>query len=55
MGGCFPSGGRPTWPEGGRTFRRRTQEFWHIWPLPPVTGEVCRVVFVDGIYLSHKV
>lgn len=40
---------------GGRTFRRRTQEFWHIWPLPPVTGEVCRVVFVDGIYLSHKV
>ena len=39
---------------GGRTFRRRTQEFWHIWPLPPVTGEVCRVVFVDGIYLSHK-
>lgn len=40
---------------GGRTFRRRTQEFWHIWPLPPATGEVCRVVFVDGICLSHKV
>ncbi|MGN0055637.1 MAG: hypothetical protein ACI360_04330 [Atopobiaceae bacterium] len=40
---------------GDRTFRRRTQEFWHIWPLPPVTGEVCRVVFVDGIFLSHRV
>ena len=40
---------------GGRAFRRRTQEFWHIWPLPPATGEVCRVVFVDGICLSHKV
>lgn len=40
---------------GGRTFRRRTQEFWHLWPLPPVTGEVCRVVFVDGIYLARGV
>ena len=40
---------------GGRAFRRRTQEFLHIWPLPPATGEVCRVVFVDGICLSHKV
>lgn len=41
-------------PGGGRTFRRRTSEFWHVWPLPPVTGEVCRVVFVDGIYLGRK-
>ena len=39
---------------GGRTFRRRTAEFWHLWPLPPVTGELCRVVFVDGIYLGRK-
>ena len=38
-------------PGAGRTFRRRTSEFWHVWPLPPVTGEVCRVIFVDGIYL----
>lgn len=38
----------------GRTFRRRTAEFWHLWPLPPVTGEVCRVVFVDGIYLARN-
>ncbi len=42
-------------PGGGRTFRRRTSEFWHVWPLPPVTGEVCRVVFVDGIYLARNV
>ena len=42
-------------PGGGRTFRRRTSEFWHVWPLPPITGEVLRVVFVDGIYLARKV
>ncbi len=41
-------------PGGGRTFRRRTAGFWHVWPLPPVTGEVCRVVFVDGIYLARN-
>ena len=41
-------------PGAGRTFRRRTQEFWCVWPLPPVTGEVCRVVFVDGIYLARN-
>ena len=41
-------------PGGGRTFRRRTAEFWRVWPLPPVTGEVRRVVFVDGIYLARK-
>ena len=27
-------------PGAGRTFRRRTAEFWRLWPLPPVTGEV---------------
>ena len=42
-------------PGAGRTFRRRTAEFWHVWPLPPVTGEVCRVVFVDGIHLARNV
>ena len=41
-------------PGGGRTFRRRTGEFWRIWPLPPVTGEVFRVVFVDGVYLARS-
>lgn len=42
-------------PGGGRTFRRRTSEFWRVWPLPPVTGEVFRVVFVDGIHLARNV
>lgn len=42
-------------PGGGRTFRRRTSEFWHLWPLPPITGEVCRVIFVDGIYLARNI
>jgi hypothetical protein len=41
-------------PGGGRTFRRRTAEFWRIWPLPPVAGEACRVVFVDGIWLARN-
>lgn len=42
-------------PGGGRTFRRRTAEFWRVWPLPPVAGEACRVVFVDGICLARNV
>lgn len=40
-------------PGQGRSFRRRTAEFWRIWPMPPVTGEVHRVVYVDGIYLAR--
>lgn len=42
-------------PGGGRTFRRRTSGFWHVWPLPPITGEILNVVFVDGIYLARNV
>ena len=41
-------------PGGGRTLRRRTSELWRAWPLPPVTGEVRRVVFVDDIHLAGK-
>lgn len=40
-------------PGQGRTFRRRTSAFWHIWPMPPQTGELHRVIFVDGIYLAR--
>lgn len=39
----------------GRTFRRRTSEFWKLWPQPPAVDEVCRVVYVDGIYLARNV
>lgn len=38
----------------GRTIRRRNEPFWHLWPVSPLVDEVNHVVFVDGIYLSHK-
>jgi len=41
-------------PGQGRTFRRNTAKFWDIWPLPPKIEERKPVVFVDGIYLTHK-
>ncbi len=39
-------------PGQGRTFRRRTAGFWRIWPMPEPTGEIHRVLYVDGIYLA---
>ena len=42
-------------PGGGRTFRRRTKQFWDIWPMPPLVDEIHRVVYVDGIYLARNV
>ncbi len=36
-------------PGAGRTFRRRTAEFWEVWPMPVPDGEAHRVLFVDGI------
>ena len=41
-------------PGQGRTFRRRTSAFWHVWPMPPQTGELHRVIYVDGIYLARN-
>ena len=41
-------------PGEGRSFRRKTSQFWDIWPLPPKIEERKEVVFVDGIYLSRK-
>ena len=38
----------------GRTFRRRTREFWDIWPLPDVVDEIHRVIYVDGIYIKRN-
>lgn len=40
-------------PGAGRSFRRSTEKFWKVWPIPEQTGEVHRVVFVDGIYLAR--
>jgi len=42
-------------PGKGRTFRRLTAKFWSIWPMPPQTGEIHRVVYVDGIYLTKNI
>lgn len=36
------------------TFKRKTERFWSLWPLPSYTGEVHDVVFVDGIYITKK-
>lgn len=41
-------------PGGGRSFRRRNERFWRIWPMPDVVDEVHRVVYVDGIYLERN-
>lgn len=40
-------------PGQGRTFRRLAAAFWPIWPMPEPTGEVHRVLFVDGIWLAR--
>lgn len=41
-------------PGGGRSFRRRCQRLWEVWPLAPLIDEVHEVVFVDGIHLGRK-
>ena len=41
-------------PGEGRSFRRKTSEFWDIWPLPPKVESRRDVLFVDGIYLGRK-
>ena len=41
-------------PGGGRSFRRRCQSLWEIWPLAPVVDQVHEVVFVDAIHLGRK-
>lgn len=37
----------------GRTFRRHTLFFWTYWPRPIITGEIYRVIFIDGIHLGR--
>ena len=41
-------------PGGGRTFRRKTAEFWNVWPLPPIVESNSEVLYVDVIYLGRK-
>ena len=40
-------------PGGGRSFRRRTAEFWGVWPMPVPDGELHRVLYVDGIWVAR--
>lgn len=38
----------------GRTFQRKSEQFWNIWPLSPIVDEIHKVIFVDGIYLTRN-
>ncbi len=42
-------------PGEGRTFRRKTNQFWDLWPLPPKIEFQREILYVDGIYISRKV
>ena len=37
----------------GRTFRRGSERFWRLWPLPRGVDEVCRAIYVDGIHIAR--
>ena len=41
-------------PGEGRSFRRKTLQFWDIWPMPPKVEEERDVLYLDGIYLGRK-
>jgi transposase-like protein len=40
---------------GAKAFRKKAARFWSIGPMPQPTGEIHRVVFVDGIYLARNI
>ena len=40
-------------PGGGRSFRRRCEPLWQLWPFSPILDEVHDVIFVDGIHLGR--
>lgn len=50
----FSKGSQSDLPGGGRTFRRKTAQFWDIWTLPPVIDVPRNILYVDGIYLGRK-
>lgn len=35
-------------------FWRKTSDIWKIWPIASRTGEICDVVFLDGIWLKRE-
>ena len=38
----------------GRSFRRKTSQFWELWPLLPKVESSSSVAFVDSIYLARN-
>lgn len=40
-------------PGKGRTFRRKAEKLWELWPIWFPDGTVHRVVHIDGIYLRR--
>lgn len=40
-------------PGNGRTFRRRNEELWKIWPVSLPVADTYRVIHIDGIYLRR--
>ena len=40
-------------PGGGRSFRRRCEPLWQLWPFSPIIDEIHDVIFVDGIHLGR--
>lgn len=40
-------------PGQGRTLGRLAAEFWPVWSMPEPTGEIHRVLFLDGIWLDR--
>ena len=54
LGWLLSKGTQLEMPGGGRAFRRRTSEFWALWPMPIPDGEWHRVPCVDGIWLAGR-
>ena len=53
LGWLLSKDSQATMPGGGRSFRRRTAEFWEVWPMPVPDGELHRVLYGDGIWVAR--
>ena len=53
LGWLFSPTPQASMPGGGRTFRRKAERYWRIWPAAPACDEVHHVVHVDGIWLGR--
>lgn len=42
-------------PGHGRSFQRRVEKYWKLWPMASIVDGVHKVIFVDGIYLAKNV